>query len=144
MSTSDETQPSKYLVPVDREHAHIHRIGLHAALTGQALQMTFIYMPPDSVVGWHSHPQESFVTVIQGGYEIWVGEENFKLEPGVACWVPANTPHRATVGHEATVEIEVFAPPREDWAVLTPALDMRKRDREKGGERFEIAIQIRP
>lgn len=124
MSTNP-SHPGKYIVSIAPENGNIHRIGTHVALTGERLQMTFIYMPANAVVGWHSHPQESFVTVIKGGYEMWVGDEQFSLVPGMACWVPANTQHRATVGAEDTVEVEVFGPPREDWAALTTAFDFR-------------------
>lgn len=123
-----EARPSRYAVPITPEHGGIHRVGIHVALTGQQLQMTVIYMPANAEVGWHSHPQESFVTVLEGGYHMWVGDEEFDLLPGWACRVPANTPHRATVGPHPTVEVEVFAPPREDWAAITPQFDMRRGD----------------
>jgi quercetin dioxygenase-like cupin family protein len=126
---SAQPSPSKYLISMSKESAGIHRIGLHISVTGEQQQMTYIYMPPDAEVSWHSHPQESFVMVIQGGYEMWVGDEHFELKPGFACWVPADTPHRARVGSEPTVEIEVFSPPREDWASISPDYDFRKKDK---------------
>jgi quercetin dioxygenase-like cupin family protein len=116
---------SRYLVPVTRAHGGLHRIGTHIALSGQQLQMTFIYMPPHATVDWHSHEQESFVLVVEGGYRLWVGEEHFELAPGWACHVPARTPHRAIVGPQSTLEIEIFAPPRADWAAITPQFDFR-------------------
>lgn len=120
------TSGNRYIVPLGRDHGNIHHIGQHVVVTGEQLQMACIYMPPEAEVGWHSHPQESFVTVIQGGYELWVGSEQFTLGPGQACWIPANTAHRAIVGPEPTVEIEVFSPPREEWAELTPQFDFRR------------------
>ncbi len=119
-------------MPMGREHGGLHRVGQHVSLTGERLQLTTIYMPPEARVDWHSHPQESFVVVVEGGYHIWVGDEEFELNPGTACWISANTPHRALVGPEPTVEIEIFAPPREDWAAISPQFDCRKgRDRHE-------------
>jgi quercetin dioxygenase-like cupin family protein len=115
----------KYFVSVKPDQARIHRSGMHVALTGHTLQMTYIYMPPFARVDWHSHEEESFITVIEGGFEMWVADEHFHLTPGSACWIPANTPHRAIVGREPTIEIEAFSPPREDWAAITPNLDFR-------------------
>lgn len=116
---------SRFLVPVTREHGGIHRVGIHVAVTGQALQMTYIYMPANAEVGWHSHPQESFVVLLEGGYRMWVGDEQFDLRPGLACHVPANTRHRAIVGPAPTLEVELFCPPRDDWAAITPQFDFR-------------------
>lgn len=117
---------SRFLVPISVEQAHIHHVGKHVVITGLHLQLAYIYMPPHVEVAWHSHPQESFVVVLEGGYEMWVGDEHFSLVPGQACWIPAQTPHRATVGPEATVELEAFAPAREEWAALTPHFDFRR------------------
>lgn len=119
-------QSSKYCVPMGQEHANLHRIGQHVSLTGERLQMTTIYMPAGAKVDWHQHDQESFIVVIQGSYRIWVAQECFELEPGFACYIPANTPHRAVVGPEPTIEIEIFSPPREDWADISPDFDRRK------------------
>jgi quercetin dioxygenase-like cupin family protein len=126
MKEADQVSPSRFMVPITREHGGIHRIGVHVALTGHQLQMTVIYMPAYAEVDWHSHPQESFVMVLEGAYRIWVGDETFDLTPGLACWVPANTPHRAVVGPNALVELEIFAPPRSDWAAITPQFDFRQ------------------
>jgi quercetin dioxygenase-like cupin family protein len=123
--TNKKEVRSKYFFSMTEENGGLHGKGIHVSLTGKNLQMTYIYIPAHTEVMWHSHKEESFVMVIQGGYELWVNEDYYVLEPGLVCWMPANTKHRARVGPVDTIEIEVFSPPREDWAAICPAYDFR-------------------
>lgn len=117
---------SRYLAPITVDHAAQGRAGKTVVLTGNLLQLAVVYLPPNAEIPWHSHPAETIVTVISGGYDIWVGNDHFRLEPGWAAWIPANVPHRALVGTEPAVEIEAFAPPREEYAARTPHYDFRR------------------
>jgi quercetin dioxygenase-like cupin family protein len=116
---------SKYLAPITLENAGPARAGRSVVLTGEQLQLAIVYLTPGAEIPWHSHPNETMVTLIQGRYELWIGDEHLTLEPGWAAWIPANMPHRALVGPEQTVEIEAFAPPRDDYAGRTPQFDFR-------------------
>lgn len=119
-------EKNRYLVPISAEHAVQGRVGKSVVLTGENLQLAIVYLEPGSEIPWHSHPNEAMVTLIQGSYEMWIGEERLKLEPGWAAWIPSNVPHRAVIGDELTVEVEAFSPPREEYADRNPASDFRK------------------
>lgn len=121
---------SKYLVPITLEHATQGRLSKSVVLTGMNLQFACIYLQPGTEIPWHSHPNETMVTVIAGGYDLWVGDEHMQLKPGYAVWVPGDVPHRAVVGNELTIELEAFAPPRDDYAERTPHANFRKLIRE--------------
>lgn len=117
---------SKYLVAITPEHATQGRVGRSVVLTGEQLQFACIYLQPGAEIPWHSHPNETMVTVIAGGYDLWIGDDHMELKPGFAVWVPGNAPHRAVVGSELTIELEAFAPPRDDYAERTPHANFRK------------------
>jgi quercetin dioxygenase-like cupin family protein len=53
-----------------------------------------------------------------------VGDEERELGPGGTWTIAANVPHSAIAGPEGAVVIDVFAPPRGDWAALD-ALQLR-------------------
>lgn len=116
---------SKYLAPITPEHAGPARAGRSVVLTGEQLQLAIVYLTPGAEIPWHSHPNETMVTLTQGRYELWIGDEQLTLEPGLAAWIPADMPHRAVVGPEPTIEVEAFAPPRDDYAGRTPQFDFR-------------------
>jgi quercetin dioxygenase-like cupin family protein len=116
---------SKYVAPITVEHAGPAGAGRSVVLTGEHVQLAIVYLNPNAEIPWHSHPNETMVTLIQGSYEMWVGDEQFTLKPGWAAWIPADMPHRALVGPELTIEVEAFAPPRNDYAGRTPQFDYR-------------------
>lgn len=131
MNDSSAAGASKYVAPITIEHSGPARAGRSVVLTGELLQLAIVYLTPGAEIPWHSHPNETMVTLMQGSYEMWVGDEQFRVTPGWAVWIPANLPHRAVVGDELTVEVEAFAPPRDDYASRTPQFDFRgKRDEQ--------------
>ena len=45
-----------------------------------------------------------------------IGDETGELGPGGSWAILANVPHSVAVGPEGAVIVEVFSPPRDDWA----------------------------
>jgi len=45
-----------------------------------------------------------------------VGDESGNLGPGGIWRIPANTPHTVTGGDQGAVVVDIFSPPRDDWA----------------------------
>ena len=54
--------------------------------------------------------------VITGSIRFRVAGEERTLGPGGTWRIPSDTPHAATAGEEGAVAVDVFSPPREDWA----------------------------
>ncbi|MFW5787182.1 MAG: cupin domain-containing protein [Bacillota bacterium] len=89
--------------------------GILMQYLGQGENMNVLHwnMEDKSVVDWHEHPQEQFGYVIKGGFKIYMGDEEYKLETGDAYFVPPNTQHRfVAVGK--TEAIDVFNPVKKD------------------------------
>ena len=67
----------------------------------------------------HSHPFDQLVLILSGTFGLQVGEEELVLSAGTAVRIPANVPHTCwTIGNEVVLNIDVFAPAREDYLFL--------------------------
>ena len=56
--------------------------------------------------------------VIEGSIRLRVADEERNVGPGATWHIPPDIPHTATVGDKGAVVIDVFSPPRDDWADL--------------------------
>ena len=67
----------------------------------------------------HSHPFDQLSFVLQGTMEFEVSGEQYTVATGEVLQIPANAPHTAkVVGDEVALNIDVFAPAREDLLYL--------------------------
>ena len=83
-------------------------------------RLGFLQLDPGAVVAEHAHENEQLGFVLQGSMDFRVGDERRELGPGETWTIPPNTPHEAVAGQDGAVVIDVFAPPRDDWAALEP------------------------
>lgn len=106
------------------EKAIIHRQELRKMKTGQGILMQNLgrgslmnglhwNMEDGAVVDWHSHPAEQFGYVIEGGFKIWLGEEEYEIHKGDCYFVPPNVLHKFIALGE-TEAIDLFNPIKED------------------------------
>lgn len=67
----------------------------------------------------HSHPFDQLVLIINGTLGLDVGGHEVVMGPGTAMRIPANVPHTGwTIGNEVVLNIDIFAPAREDYLFL--------------------------
>jgi quercetin dioxygenase-like cupin family protein len=97
------------------------------SLHGDELTLSVVELDPGAVVAEHSHPNEQLGLVLRGSMDFRVGDERRDLGPGGTWVIPAHTPHEATAGPDGAVVIDVFAPPRHDWAAIPPEEPRRPR-----------------
>ncbi len=64
----------------------------------------------------HQHVNEQIGILTGGSLTFWIGGEEGELRPGATWVIPANTPHSVRSGPDGATLIEVFSPPRTDWA----------------------------
>jgi len=67
------------------------------------------------VVAEHQHPNEQIAFVISGALKFRLQGEELVVRAGEFLCIPAGAPHSAEA-MEDTVDIDVFTPPRTDWA----------------------------
>jgi quercetin dioxygenase-like cupin family protein len=89
-------------------------------VSGERLTLAVVELDPGAVVAEHKHENEQLGLLLQGSMAFRIGDEKREVGPGEIWTIPANTPHEAVAGPDGAVVIDVFAPPRDDWAALEP------------------------
>lgn len=97
---------------------------LARAAHGEHLTLAVIEVEPNAELPEHEHANEQFGLVIEGSLVFRVGDETRTVGPGEIWRIPSNTSHAVTGGPEGAVAIDVFSPPRADWA-SREQLDLR-------------------
>jgi len=85
---------------------------------GENCSFGVVDLEADSVVPEHQHANEQLGIVVSGSVRFRVGDEERELGPGGTWRIPPNVPHEVTTGPEGAIVLDVFSPPREDWAAL--------------------------
>ncbi len=86
-------------------------------VTGEKMTVARIYFEDGFVVPLHAHENEQITQVLQGVMRFWFGENREVVRdahPGDVIVIPANLPHAAQMIGEV-VEMDIWAPRREDW-----------------------------
>lgn len=83
--------------------------------------VTFLWLAPGFDAGPpHRHPFDQLAFVLGGVLEFEIDGESFVVESGEMLYIPAGHPHTARViGDEHVLNVDLFAPAREDYAYLT-------------------------
>ena len=87
---------------------------------GAEATLVVLTLEPNNEVPEHSHANEQIGVLLHGSVLFHVGGEHKQLAPGAMWVIPAHVPHSVDVGPEGASIVEVFAPPRADWAGLEP------------------------
>ncbi|HEY8760154.1 MAG TPA: cupin domain-containing protein [Candidatus Dormibacteraeota bacterium] len=106
------------------ESVRPHRIWpgvLAHAVRTEHVTFALIDLAPNVAVAEHSHPNEQAGFIIQGTLTFTIGGETRELKPGDTYVIPGGIRHSAVAGPEGTVAVDIFSPPREDWAALERA-----------------------
>jgi quercetin dioxygenase-like cupin family protein len=87
-------------------------------------RVRFVHSASMSVAYWeieagaampeHSHSHEQIVNLIEGSFELTVGDEVRTLSPGVVAVIPPDVPHSGRASSSCRM-IDVFHPVREDY-----------------------------
>jgi quercetin dioxygenase-like cupin family protein len=83
-------------------------------LNGEDATLARIFLARGAIVPRHSHRSEQFSLILSGALKFQFDDGELVLRAGEIVLIPANVPHRAEA-LEDTVDIDFFAPRREDW-----------------------------
>jgi quercetin dioxygenase-like cupin family protein len=92
-------------------------------VTGERIMLAHVYLKKGCVVPRHSHENEQLTYVLEGALHFWLGENGEKeqvVRSGEVLVIPSNLPHKAEA-LEDTLDVDIFAPPRQDWLDGTDA-----------------------
>jgi quercetin dioxygenase-like cupin family protein len=97
-------------VETENLSAHITR----QMLNGEDATLARIFIARGGIVPRHSHRSEQFSMILSGALKFYFDDGETVVGAGEIILIPANVPHKAEA-LEDTVDIDFFAPRREDW-----------------------------
>jgi quercetin dioxygenase-like cupin family protein len=87
-------------------------------ISGERAMIAHVYLAEGAVVPRHEHDNEQLTYILEGALEFELGDgdeaETRVVRAGEVLLIPSNLPHSA-VALEDTLDVDVFAPPRQDW-----------------------------
>jgi quercetin dioxygenase-like cupin family protein len=83
-------------------------------ISGENATVSQLLLKKGAVVPRHSHMNEQYSWIISGVLKFVFDDREILVGAGEVLVIPANVPHSA-VALEDTVDVDIFAPRREDW-----------------------------
>ncbi len=91
------------------------------AIVGGRLMANWVRIAPNTEMPEHEHPHEQLGVLLEGALELTIGDETRLLRAGTAYIIPGGVRHWARTLEEGCLVLDVFTPPREDYARLAAA-----------------------
>jgi quercetin dioxygenase-like cupin family protein len=83
-------------------------------ISGQKGMVAQVFIKKGGVVPLHHHEPEQITYILEGALKFELEGREVTVHKGEVLVIPSNVPHRA-VALEDTLDLDVFAPPRQDW-----------------------------
>jgi quercetin dioxygenase-like cupin family protein len=100
------------------------KAGIHRRLVStERMMVAHVYLDEGAVVPRHEHENEQLTYILEGTLRFWLGEDESQVvdvRAGEILHIPSWVPHRAEA-LEATLDVDIFCPPRQDWLDGTDA-----------------------
>lgn len=96
------------------EGEQLNKLISRQMLSGDNATVARLLMTRGAVVPRHWHVSEQFSLILSGALKFVFDDREVIVRGGEVLYIPANEPHSA-VALEDTVDIDFFAPRREDW-----------------------------
>jgi len=105
-------------VPLEQLNPQLSR----RIVTGAQVMVAHVYLKTGCIVPKHHHVNEQVTYILEGALRFWLGDkvdsqdlaDSVEVASGQVLVIPGNVPHRA-IALQDTLDLDVFAPPREDW-----------------------------
>lgn len=76
--------------------------GRGPVLRSDAMELTKITFDTGKGADMHQHPEEQILYVLDGVFDVTLGDENYEVRAGQASYHPSNVPHRAVARERST------------------------------------------
>ncbi len=83
-------------------------------VSGENATISRLLLSKGAVVPRHSHVSEQYSLIFSGALKFIFDDREVIVNAGEMLYIPANLPHSA-LAIEDTVDLDFFAPRREDW-----------------------------
>ena len=84
-------------------------------VSGDKAQMSFVTLAPGAEVPLHNHPHEQLGVVMEGEFELTIGDETRRMKKGDTYVIPGDVYHAVTRVYVPSVALDIFSPPREEY-----------------------------
>jgi quercetin dioxygenase-like cupin family protein len=81
---------------------------------GEKVMLAQVFLKKGSVVPLHHHESEQITYILEGALALDLEGQRVVVQKGQVLVIPSNVPHSA-VALEDTLELDIFAPLRQDW-----------------------------
>lgn len=82
---------------------------------GERMMFSFVDLAPGSVVPPHSHPHEQMGLVLEGEFDLTIGNETRTVRVGDSYCAPGGVTHSVKTGPRGARALDVFCPVREEY-----------------------------
>jgi len=83
-------------------------------VNGENATVSRLLLSRGAVVPRHSHVSEQYSLIFSGALKFIFDDGEVLVKAGEVLYIPGNVPHSA-VAMEDTIDLDFFAPRREDW-----------------------------
>lgn len=83
-------------------------------ISGEKAMLARVLLKKGAHVPVHSHPNEQIAYILEGALRFVLEGREVVVRAGGVLVIPSNVPHEA-FALEDTVDLDLFAPPRQDW-----------------------------
>ena len=83
-------------------------------ISGENATLSQLVLKKGATVPRHSHVNEQYSWILSGALKFVFDDREILVGEGEVLLIPASVPHSA-VALEDTVDIDIFAPRRDDW-----------------------------
>jgi quercetin dioxygenase-like cupin family protein len=104
-----------YEFPGDFKEIEPEKGFLARVVCGENLMFSHVTLEPHTVASLHTHAQEQMGIILEGEFEMTIGEEKRLLKKGDMYRVPPNTVHGGLTHGKSALVLDVFSPPREGY-----------------------------
>jgi len=111
MSASAEP---KYIPWKSVEHEQLNPLIGREMLVGDKIMLARVFLKGGAHVPMHQHHNEQVTYILEGALKFAIDGREIVVRAGEVLCIPSNMPHEAWA-IEDTLDLDVFAPPREDW-----------------------------
>jgi quercetin dioxygenase-like cupin family protein len=81
---------------------------------GERAMLAQVFLKKGAVVPEHHHESEQITWIVEGALKFQIDGDEVLVKAGETLVIPSHMPHSA-VAMEDTVDIDIFAPLRQDW-----------------------------
>lgn len=94
---------------------HINNLITRRMGSGENATFGYFEMQKGAVVPLHKHVNEQYTFILKGSVKVTIQNTVYIVKSGEAILIPANVSHLFECLEDGTIDLDFFAPKREDW-----------------------------